>query len=422
MRGDIVLSQEEAHRAKVFGEVTKGSMTLKEAAVVLRISYRHTRRVYRRFREQGVAGLAHRRRGRPASNAIDPDLRTRILHLHEQNYDNFNDTHFTEMLEEQDDILVSRETVRSILRSAGKPPKRKRRPRKHRSRRPRKPKAGIMMQWDGSPHHWFGPDQPPCCLMGAVDDADSRLLGALFVAHESAVGYLRLLDMVIQRQGAPISVYQDRHSIHERPDDHWSIEEEIMGVRFPTHVGRVLEDLGITPIPAHSPQAKGRVERSFGVLQDRLIAELEYHGITNIEDANRWLKNVFIDRYNNRFAKLPELKGSAFSRVSKRDRYLKLAFAYEATVANDNCVRLGGLIIDIPPGKPHRSYAKAKVLVRQHLDGAWSVWNQDKRIATHPPTALRDPIRSWKKRRKGDPRGARHMIQVYLASRPAPPA
>ena len=422
MRGDIVLSQEEAHRAKVFGEVTKGSMTLKEAAVVLRISYRHTRRVYRRFREHGVAGLAHRRRGRPASNAIDPDLRTRILHLHEQNYDNFNDTHFTEMLEEQDDILVSRETVRSILRSAGKPPKRKRRPRKHRSRRPRKPKAGIMMQWDGSPHHWFGPDQPPCCLMGAVDDADSRLLGALFVAHESAVGYLRLLDMVIQRQGAPISVYQDRHSIHERPDDHWSIEEEIMGVRFPTHVGRVLEDLGITPIPAHSPQAKGRVERSFGVLQDRLIAELEYHGITNIEDANRWLKNVFIDRYNNRFAKLPELKGSAFSRVSKRDRYLKLAFAYEATVANDNCVRLGGLIIDIPPGKPHRSYAKTKVLVKQHLDGAWSVWNQDKRIATHPPTALRDPIRSWKKRRKGDPRGARHMIQVYLASRPAPPA
>ena len=422
MRGDIILSQEEAHRAKVFGEVSKGSMTLREAAAVLRISYRHTRRVYRRFREQGVAGLAHRRRGRPAANAIDRDLRTRILRLHEQNYGNFNDTHFTEMLEEQDDILVSRETVRSILRSAGKPPKRKRRPRKHRSRRPRKPKAGIMMQWDGSPHHWFGSDQPPCCLMGAIDDADSKLLGALFVAHESAVGYLKLLDMVIQRQGAPVSVYQDRHSIHERPDNHWSIEEEIMGVRFPTHVGRVLEDLGIAPIPAHSPQAKGRVERSFGVLQDRLIAELGYRGITNIEDANRWLEEVFIDRYNKRFAKKPELKGSAFSRVSKRDRYLKLAFAYEATVANDNCVRLGGLIIDIPPGKPRRSYSRTRVLVKQHLDGAWSVWDKNRRIATHPQTELRDPIRSWKRRRKGDPKGARHMIQVYMASRPAPPA
>lgn len=421
MRGDIVLSQEEAHRAKVFGEVSKGSMTLREAAAVLGISYRHTRRVYRRFLEQGVAGLAHRRRGRPATNAIDQDLRTRILQLHEQDYGDFNDTHFTEMLEEQDDILVSRETVRSILRSAGKPPKRKRRPRKHRSRRPRKQKVGIMMQWDGSPHHWFGPDRPPCCLMGAVDDADSRLLGALFVAHESAVGYLRLLDMVIQRQGAPISVYQDHHSIHERPDDHWSIEEEIMGVRFPTHVGRVLKDLGIAPIPAHSPQAKGRVERSFGVLQDRLIAELGLHGITDIDHANRWLGEVFIDRYNNRFAKTPEKKGSAFSKVSERDRYLKIAFGYEATVANDNCVRLGGLIIDIPPGKPHRSYAKAKVLVRQHLDGAWSVWDKNRRIATHPPTELRDPIRSWKRRSKGDPKGARHMIQVYLASRPAPP-
>jgi len=397
-------------------------MTLREAAAVLRISYRHTRRVYQRFREQGVAGLAHRHRGRPAANAIDPDLRTRILQLHERDYDNFDDTHFTEMLEEQNNILVSRETVRSILRSAGKRPKRKRRPRKHRSRRPRKPKAGIMMQWDGSPHRWFGPDRPPCCLMGAIDDADSKLLGALFVAHESAVGYLKLLDMVIQRQGAPISVYQDHHSIHERSDNHWSIEEEIMGIRFPTHVGRVLEDLGIAPIPAHSPQAKGRVERSFGVLQDRLIAELQYHGITTIEDANRWLEEVFIDRYNKRFAKTPELKGSAFSRVSKRSRYLKLAFAYEATVANDNCVRLGGLVIDIPPGKPRRSYSRTKVLVKQHLDGAWSVWDKNRRIATHPPTELRDPIRSWKRRRKGAPKGARRMIQVYMASRPAPPA
>jgi transposase len=422
MKGDIVLSQREAHRAKVFGEVRTGDMTLREAAVALKISYRHTRRVYRRFREQGVAGLAHRRRGRPASNAIEPDLKTRILHLHEQDYGDFNDTHFTEMLDKQDDISVSRETVRSILRSAGKPPKRKRRPRKHRSRRPRKPKPGIMMQWDGSPHHWFGPDRPACCLMAAIDDADSKLLGALFVTHECAVGYLRLLDMVIRRQGAPISAYQDRHSIHERPDDHWSIEEEIMGVRFPTHIGRVLEDLGITPIPAYSPQAKGRIERCFGVLQDRLIAELGYQGITNSEDANPWLEEVFIDRYNKRFAKTPQLKGSAFSRVSKRDRYLKLAFAYEATVANDNCVRLGGLVIDIPPGKPQRSYAKEHVLVKQHLDGAWSVWFQGRRIAKHPPTELRDPIRSWKRRRKGDPRGAKHMVQVYMASRPAPPA
>jgi transposase len=272
MKGDIVLSQREAHRAKIFGEVGTGAMTLREAAVALKISYRHTRRVYRRFRDEGVAGLAHRRRGTPASNAIDPDLRTRILQLHDQAYDDFNDTHFTEMLDEHDDISVSRETVRCILRAAGKPPKRKRRPSKHRSRRPRKPKAGIMMQWDGSPHSWFGHDRPPCCLMSAIDDADSRLLGALFVPHESAVGYLRLLDMVIRRHGAPVSVYQDRHSIHERPDDHWSIEEEIMGVRFPTHMGRVLKDLGIAPIPAHSPQAKGRIERSFGVLQDRLIA------------------------------------------------------------------------------------------------------------------------------------------------------
>ena len=420
MKGTIVLSHQETHRAKVLERVAAGVLTLRQASVLLGISYRQVKRLKKRYATGGAAALAHRNRGRPAAHALSEGAARQVVALHEQTYSNFNDTHFTEMLEERENITLSRETVRRILRAAGKPSKRRRRPPKHRSRRERRSAVGTMMQWDGSPHRWFGSEHPPCCLMSAIDDADSRLLGAVFVPAESSVGYLHLLDIVLRRHGKPLSVYQDRHTILKRVDDHWSLEEEIAGVRFPTHVGRVLKDLDIRPITAYSPQAKGRVERGFGILQDRLIAELELHGITDIDHANRWLDEVFIDRYNKRFAKTPARSNSAFQKVSSKERYLRIAFAYEATVANDNCVRLGGLIIDIPPGKGRRSYAKAKILVRQHLDGAWTVWYHDAKIAAHPSTKLAEPIRSWKPRTKGDPKGARRIVQIYLASRPAP--
>jgi len=139
-----------------------------------------------------------------------------------------------------------------------------------------------MMQWDGSPHYWFGPDNPPRCLMAAVDDAASSILALLFVPVESSLAYLRLLDMVLRRHGVPLSVYQDRHRALVRADDYWSIEEQLLGRQYPTHGGRVLQELDIQPICALSPQAKGRIERLFGVLQDRLVAEMALHGITTI--------------------------------------------------------------------------------------------------------------------------------------------
>lgn len=420
MEGKVLMSREELRRSRVLEHVVTGKTTLREAAVALGISYRQARRLKKRYLELGPAGLAHRSRGCAVKHALCPGLVRKIVGLHETVYPDLNDCHFTEMLKSKEGIDVSRESVRRILRAAGKPPKRKRRPPRHHARRPRKPLRGMMIQWDGSPHRWFGPDSPPCCLLAAVDDADSSLLAAIFVPNECAIGYLRLLDMVLRLHGVPVTVYQDRHTIHARSDNCWSIEEEMAGVRFPTHVGRVLKELGIEPIPAYSPQAKGRIERCFGILQDRLIPELRLHGITDIEEANTWLETTYIPRHNRQFAKTPDKKGSAFRRIPKRDRYRSIAFGYTATVANDNCVRLGGLDIDVPPGKNRRSYAKAKVLVRQHLDGAWSVWYHDKKIATHPPTELREPWRSWKPRSKGDPRGARYVTQVYLSSRPAP--
>jgi len=242
----------------------------------------------------------------------------------------------------------------------------------------------------------------------------------LFRPQEDALGYLQLLDQILRHYGAPVAIYQDRHAALFRNDPHWSHEEELAGIRFPTHVGRVLLELVIEAIPAFSAQAKGRIERQGGTLQDRLIAELALEGITDITTANEWLETVFRPRFNARFARTPEQPGSAFRTIKAAERYRLVAFAYQAIVANDNAIRLGGLVIDIPPGPHRRSYAHQKVLVRQHLDGAWTVWLGDVRLARHAPTPLREPWRTWKPRERGDEPRARHIIQVYLDTTPAP--
>ena len=420
VKGLIVLNQKEAHRGHVLEQVAQHALSLKEAAAIMGVSYRQAKRIRKRWHTGGLEGLCHRNRGRSVSHALDPDAAAKILALHEEKYQNFNDTHFAEMLIEREGFSISREKVRQLLRAAGRGPKRKRRVKNHHARRPRKARAGIMMQWDGSPHRWFGPDSYPCCLMSAIDDANSKLLGALFVPVESSVSYLHLLDMVVRRHGAPLSVYQDRHGALVRTDGHWSVEEQLQGKQYPTHVGRVLEDLGIEAISAHSPQAKGRIERGFGVMQDRLIAELELHDITDMDQANQWLEEYYMPRYNQRFGKQAAESGKAFVKVHKRERYEKIAFAYEAVVSNDNCVRLGGLMIDVPPGRNRRSYAKAKVLVKQHLDGCWTVRWKDQIIATHPATPVKEPVRSWKIREKRGLIRGRSMMQVYISSKPAP--
>lgn len=422
MEGKITVSGRDIQRMRVFREVLEKRLTLKAGAVLMAMSYRQAKRLFARFARDDVKGLIHGNRGRTPANALQEATRTRVIELHTRKYADTNDTHFTELLQEREGIALGRETVRKMLRAAGLPPKRRRRPPKHRRRRQRKEQLGQMIQWDGSPHPWFGNDHPPCCLLAAVDDATTTLLAALFTPTETSEGYLRLLEMILRKHGIPMAIYHDRHSSLARIDGHWSVEEQIHGRQFPTHVGRVLEELGIESIAATSPQAKGRIEKSFGTLQDRLLPELRLAQIDTIPDANAWLEAAFIPRYNARFAISPGQSRSAFVPISRDDIHHCVAFAYEATVGNDNAVRLGGIVIDIPPGPARRSYAKAKVLVRQHLDGSWTVALGAHQIATHEPTLFREPIRSWKPQKKANDRTSRTTWQVYIASKPALPA
>lgn len=375
----VILSQREQQRLRVIMEVETGTWSVEQAAEVLGLSVRHIWRLKAGFRENGPAAFMHGNRGRPSPGRISDDVRLRVVELMSGPYTGCNDHHVAELLALREDILLSRKSVERIRRGAGLKAARQRRPPKHRQRRDRMPQEGIMLQVDGSPHHWFGPDQPPCTLLVAVDDATSKVVAALFREQEDAQGYFLLLRQVLRSRGIPLDLYHDRHSIFQdnsrRP---WTLEEELQGHREPTQFARALEELGITSIAAHSPQAKGRVERLNATLQDRLVHELRLAAATDIRAGNRFLP-VFLKRFSARFAVRAEEPGLAYRALDPSlDLDRILSFRYQRVVAMDNTVRLGSRLIQVPPGPKRRSYAGARVWVHEFLNASLGVWYQDR--------------------------------------------
>lgn len=413
MQGEIRINQRELTRYDVLRRVLDGVISLKDAAGYLGVSYRQAKRLKRRA-EDGAAGLVHGNRGRSPSNKLCADLREKVLELSQEEYGCYNDTHFTEELSKLG-VEVSRESVRRLRREAGIAPKRKRKVRKHHRRRPRKSSEGLMVLWDGSPHRWFGKDMEPCCLMAAMDDATGKVLAAFFCESECSWAYLELIRRIVRDHGVPASVYQDKHTALKRNDEFWSLEEELAGRREPTQVGRALEELGIEAIFANSPQAKGRVEKLFETLQDRLVAELEHLGIRDITGGNQHLESRYVQEFNKRFGVAPESEHKWRRLKAGVDMEKICSFCYSASVANDNAVRFSGLVFDIPAGPGGKSYAGARVELRQLLDGSWRIYHKDKLIATAPPSELGEPFRA-KRRRKGI-RAAYECEWVYMASR-----
>jgi hypothetical protein len=192
----------------------------------------------------------------------------------------------------------------------------------------------------------------------------------------------------------------DRHGIFRRNDDHWSLEEQLAGEQTPTQVGQALRELGIKPIFALSPQAKGRVERLFNTLQDRLVQELRLAGITTPEQASAFLKGAFKADFNARFAKPARESQPAWRPLLKGLDVDRVSFRYEAVVDNDNAVRLAGMILDIPPGPRHRGYAKTRVELRQLLDGRWRVYLKNQLLLETTPPVAQAPLRTLRRRQR----------------------
>lgn len=413
------MSEEQWKKLDVAHRVDQKRLTVEEAAIILGLSRRQVQRICRAVETNGVDGVIHGNTGRSPAHKLDEATRERILELRRRVYDGFNDQHFTEKLVEVEEIQVSRQTVQRLLRKAGIKSPRRRRPRKHRRRRERKAQAGQMLLWDGSKHPWLEDRGPQLCLMGAMDDATGELLeGAHFVEQECTAGYLGVLRSVVGANGKPLAIYMDQHSSLKRTDDNWTLEEELRGEQDPTQVGRALKLLGIEAIYALSAQAKGRVERLWGTLQDRLVSELRLAGASTVDEANAVLE-WFRPDFNRRFGVAPADQQSAWRPVrSGQDLDRICSFYYEATVLNDNAVRVNGQVIDIPPGPRARSYAQARVEVRQLLDGSWRVYHHDQRIATHAPTTVGELRATKRRKRSATTRAYRKSIQQVAASLP----
>lgn len=319
------------------------------------------------------------------------------MELRRGKYAGFNDQHFTEKLVEVEGLELSRETVRRILREAGIRSPRKRRPPKHRQRRERKAQAGQMILWDGSEHDWLEGRGPRLCLMGAIDDATGELLpGAHFTQQECTVGYLRVLRDILRHKGIPHTVYGDRHGSLRRNDKHWTLEEELAGRQQPTHVGRALASLGVETRFALSAQAKGRVERLWGVLQDRLTSELRLAGASTRGQANEVLREYRLE-HNKRFAVEPKDAQPAWRKApSDHTKLLDLcALHYVRKVLKNHTVRIDGRTIDIPkrPDAAYATYAGKNVEVKHLLSGDYRVFYDGQCIAwargERPKTNLR---------------------------------
>lgn len=297
-RDIIAMSQKELKRLHVIHKVMEGTLTQVRATEIISLSERQIRRIVKRIKAEGDKGIQHRSRGKESNNRLPKKLVARVVQLYQEKYKGFGPTLTAEKLLELDKIELSKETVRTWLIDAGQWQK-GRKVSTHRQWRERKDFLGEMLQLDGSHHDWFEGRRSKCVLMAYIDDATSRVYGR-FYKYEGTIPAMDSFKRYIRKYGIPMSVYMDKHTTYKSPAEP-SIEDEINGTMPLSEFGRALTELGVKIIHAHSPQAKGRIERLFNTLQDRLVKEMTLRGINTIEEANKYL-DTYLSAHNKRFA------------------------------------------------------------------------------------------------------------------------
>jgi transposase len=362
MKG-LTLTTREQNRLQTLNGVLERYWPMREAAKVMGVSERHGWRILAAYRKEGAAALAHGNRGRMPANVTPQDIRKQVISMAKGRYSGVNHTHLAELLAEREGITISRSTLRRILTDAGlSSPRRGRSPR-HRYRRQRMPQEGMLLQLDGSHHRWLEDRGPWLTLLLAIDDATGTVPYALFREREDTLGYFELLKVIINRYGIPLGVYTDRDAIFHvarGPNN---------GTGPLTQFGRALRELGVTHVLAHSPEAKGRVERANGTFQDRLVAELRLSGASTVLEANLVLWD-FLARFNQRFGVPAAQPEQAYRPISpETDTDGILCLKERRRVARDNTVQYHQRNLQLFPDADKVSYAGAYVEVQERLDG-----------------------------------------------------
>ena len=407
------MSAKERKRKSVFDEVTAGRLNLRQASERLSLSYRQCRRSYKRFTKQGDAGLVHRNRGRPSNRRIATRVCDKIVARYCERYKGFGPTLAAEKLA-KDGFGVDHETLRRMLIEKGKWSVHRKRA-KHRQSRQRKAHFGELIQMDGSHHNWFGPDKGKSCLMNMVDDATGTTL-SLMAEEETTGAAMVLVWRWIERYGVPEALYTDRKSVYVT-DREPTLEEQLADETPKTAVGKACAKLDTQIICAHSPQAKGRVERNHGVYQDRFVKELALRGITTIAGANKLLENGFIHELNAKFAQAPASDEDFHCIVPKAlDLANVFCFEDERSVSNDWCVRHANHYYQILKDNRPLPKPKDKVVVRTRLDGSVHLLYRGRPLQFKALT----PRQLAKEQKKDPPHKGRAEAPTKVQSKPKP--
>ena len=410
-------------RMEKFEELLKrwhdGELSGAEAGEFLGCSERQFRRWRRRYEEDGLDGLVDQRLGKASSRRIAVDEVMWMLDQYESHYAGWNVKHFHEHLQLSHGRPWSYSWVKTKLQAADLVPRLRRRGSPHRRKRERKPCEGMMLHQDGSRAAWLA-GRPALDLVVTMDDATSTLYSALLVEEEGTASTFRGLLEVFDAKGLPLSLYTDRGS-------HYFVTlkagETVDRGRL-TQVGWALKRLGIEHIAAYSPQARGRSERMFGTLQDRLIKELAQHGIDDIDTANKWLREVYLPRHNRRFAKLPAVAQSAFVAAPDKAALVEaLCIQEERVVERDNTVTWRKLKLQLPDSPLRHHWVKARVRVHQYPDNTLALFHGPSCIArydAHGRQQASPPIASRARSCSAPPRGGRAKASTLAATSPRP--
>jgi transposase len=385
------MSTRELERVEVMGRVAKGDLKLTDAAAMLELSYRHVKRLWRRYKRMGRKGLQHGNVGRESNRSKPAKFRRRVLSLIQQKYggsegERFGPTLAAEHLAEEDGIRIDHETLRCWMLAEGLWSRQRRR-KKHCQRRERKEHFGELVQLDGSFHDWLEGRGPRGCLMNMVDDATSRSQARLG-KEETIWAAARVLQSWIEKYGVPRALYTDWKNVYKRKA---TSAEQLRGEIPVTQFGRMCQKLHIRIIAASSPQAKGRVERVHGVHQDRLIKKLRRKGINTHEAANQYLENEYLREHNRRFAR-PAAKAEDYHRRKLTVRELRQIFRLETerTIGNDWVIRYERRYLQLQPGNRRYGPTHSKALVCEWEDGTIEMYYRGERMAF---TEILEPVR-----------------------------
>lgn len=368
----IMLSQKELKRVHIVQKILDGVLKQVEGAEKLSLSDRQIRRLIKKVRIEGDKGIAHKSRGKPSNRKLPKKIKDRVIELYREKLKGFGPTLAAEKIFEIEGIQISDETLRLWLIETGDWEK-ARKVRAHRQWRERKHYLGEMIQIDGSHHDWLEGRGPKCVLMGYIDDATGRVYGK-FYEYEGTIPAMDSFKRYIRKYGIPLSVYLDKHTTYKSPTKP-TIEDEINGTEPLSEFERALKELGVDVKHAHSPQAKGRIERLFGTFQDRVVKEMRLRGISTIEEANKFLQG-YLPEYNRRFAVKPKEEDNLHKEVPKGMQLDGiLCIKTERVLRNDFTISYNGRLYQVM----EKTNAK-KVMVEERINGTMVITHNGNRL------------------------------------------